>query len=61
MTKEIRHQENGETIEVTAITEWPGGQWMSEIYSPEGWLLWFVGYFGDAETAYNAALDSNRR
>jgi len=60
MTKKVIQSENGEVIELQAVTEWPGGQWMSEIYR-DGWLVWFVGYFPTEQEAYQAAVSSDRR
>ncbi len=59
MTKKVIEREHGEVIELQAITEWPGGQWMSEIYQ-DGSLMWFVGYFATEQEAYQGALDVER-
>ena len=60
MTK-ILKQDNGETIELTVVEEDPNQPVMAEIYSPEGWLVWYVGLFATETQAFNAAVNSTRR
>ena len=60
MTKIIK-QDNGETIELTEVTEDPNQPVMAEIYSPEGWLVWYVGLYATESQAFQAAVTSTRR
>lgn len=68
MTKVIK-QDNGETIELTEVDgylredtpRFITSKVMAEIYSAEGWLLWYVGLFNSEHDAIEAALATTRR
>lgn len=61
MTKKVIKQDNGEVIELQVVTEDPNQPVMAEIYSAEGWLVWYVGLFATESQALTAAMDSTRR
>lgn len=60
MTK-VYENDNGETIELTVVEEDPNQPVMAEIYSSEGWLVWYVGLFATEAQAFQAAVTSTRR